>query len=70
MRIKVTRSEAVTALQQGRCVWFGPAAKPMRASGYTVGPASRSSRRKCVAWPMHFRWMYPKGTKFGWWVDG
>ena len=70
MRIKVTRSEAITALQQGKCVWFGAANRPMEASGYEVGPRTRKSRRRCAKWPNMFRWQYPKGTKWAWWIDG
>lgn len=69
MRIKVTRSEAITALQQGKCVWFGAKHEPELACGYEVGPRSRASRRKCAKWPNRFRWQYPKGTKWAWWIS-
>lgn len=49
MRIKVTRSEAITALQQGKCIWFGAENEPELACGYELGPRSRASRRKCAS---------------------
>jgi len=68
MRIKVTRSEAITALQQGKVVWFGAANHIADASGYQLGKLP-VSRRKAARWPNRFRWQYPKGTKWAWWID-
>lgn len=69
MRIKVTRSEAITALQRGECVWFGPANRPELACGYQLGrPEHYISRRRAARWPNQFRWQAPKGTKWAWWI--
>lgn len=68
MRIKVTRQQAIDALLQGRCVWFGPTEAPSWANGYELGNLN-VSRRKAASWPNHFRDLSPKGTKHSWWID-
>lgn len=68
MRIKVTRSEAITALLQGALVWFGPVDRPDLACGYELDTRRPHSRRQAAKWPNHFRWIAPKGTKWAWWI--
>ena len=68
MRIEVTRSEAITALLQGKRVWFGATSAPTMACGYQLGKLD-ISRRRAAKWPNKFRWQFPKGTKWAWWID-
>lgn len=69
MFIEVTRSQAITAMQHGTTIFFGPAGHIDKACGYEMHPRKYISRRKAAKYPNGFRWLYPKGTKYSWWVN-